>query len=128
MVEYDAIVVGSGITGGWAAKELCERGLQTLVLEAGRDVVPERDYKEHLAPWEMRFRGLGNRPHVEARQQVQRRPVGVDELSHVYRTDHVDNPYPTPADKPFDWFRARQVGGKSTIWGRQVYRWSDLDF
>jgi choline dehydrogenase-like flavoprotein len=127
-VEYDAIVVGSGITGGWAAKELCERGLRTLVLEAGRDVVPERDYKEHVPSWDMKFRGLGNRRHVGARQPVQSRSVSFDEFSHVFWTDDVDNPYSTEDGKPFDWLRARQVGGKSIIWGRQVYRWSDLDF
>ena len=126
--DYDAIVVGSGITGGWAAKELCERGLRTLVLEAGRDIDPQRDYTEHVPPWDMHFRGLGNRREVEARQQVQRRSVSFDELSHVFWTDDVDNPYTTPSDKPFDWLRARQVGGKSITWGRQVYRWSDLDF
>ena len=126
--DYDAIVVGSGITGGWAAKELCERGMRTLVLEAGRDIDPQRDYTEHVAPWDMRFRGLGDRRAIEARQSVQRRSVSFDELSHVFWTDDVDNPYSTPAEKPFDWFRARQVGGKSIIWGRQVYRWSDLDF
>ena len=126
--DYDAIVVGSGITGGWAAKELCERGLRTLVLEAGRDIDPQRDYTEHVPPWEMRFRGLGDRRAIEARQPVQRRSVSFDELSHVFWTDDVDNPYSTPAYKPFDWFRARQVGGKSIVWGRQVYRWSDLDF
>ena len=126
--DYDAIVVGSGITGGLAAKELCERGLRTLVLEAGRDIIPERDYKEHVAPWEMTFRGMGNRRAVETRQQVQRRSTSFDELSHVFWTDDIDNPYTTPPDKPFDWLRARQVGGKSIIWGRQVYRWSDLDF
>jgi choline dehydrogenase-like flavoprotein len=126
--DYDAIVVGSGITGGWAAKELCERGLRTLVLEAGRDIDPQRDYTEHVPPWNMRFRGLGNRRAIEARQQIQRRSVSFDELSHVFWTDDVDNPYSTPADKPFDWFRARQVGGKSIIWGRGVLRWSDLDF
>ena len=125
---YDAIVVGSGITGGWAAKELCERGLRTLLLEAGRDIVPERDYKEHVPSWDMKFRGLGNRQHVAARQQVQGRSVSFDEFSHVFWTDDVDNPYSTEDGKPFDWLRARQVGGKSIIWGRQVYRWSDLDF
>jgi choline dehydrogenase-like flavoprotein len=125
---YDAIVVGSGMTGGWAAKELSELGLRTLVLEAGRSLTPSRDYSEHRPTWEMPFRGLGDRRDVEARQPVQRRSVTFDEWSHDFWTDDVENPYSTPADKPFDWFRARQVGGKSTIWGRQVYRWSDLDF
>lgn len=126
--DFDAIVVGSGMTGGWAAKELTEAGLRTLVLEAGRPISPERDYTEHVAPFEMRFRGLGDRRTVEARQRRQRNSVSFDELSHVFWTDDVDNPYSAPADKPFDWFRARQVGGKSIIWGRQVYRMSDLDF
>jgi choline dehydrogenase-like flavoprotein len=126
--DFDAIVVGSGITGGLAAKELCERGLRTLILEAGREIDPQRDYTEHVPPWDMRFRGLGDRRVVEARQQFQRQSVSFDELSHVFWTDDVDNPYSTPADKPFNWLRARQVGGKSIIWGRQVYRWSDLDF
>lgn len=126
--DFDAIVVGSGITGGLAAKELTELGLRTLVLEAGRPIDPARDYGEHRAPFEMKFRGLGDRRHVDERQQVQRRSVSFDELSHRFWTDDVDNPYTTSAERPFDWLRARQVGGKSIIWGRQVYRWSDLDF
>jgi choline dehydrogenase-like flavoprotein len=126
--DFDAIVVGSGISGGWAAKELTELGLRTLVLEAGRPIVPARDYVEHTPSWEMPFRGLGDRRTVAARQSVQRHSVSFDELSHVFWTDDVDNPYTTPPDRPFHWFRARQVGGKSIIWGRQVYRWSDLDF
>jgi choline dehydrogenase-like flavoprotein len=126
--DFDAIVVGSGMTGGWAAKELTERGLRTLVLEAGRPITPERDYVEHKPPWEMPFRGLGDRRSVAARQPMQSHSVSFDEWSHVFWTDDADNPYSTPADRPFYWFRARQVGGKSTIWGRQVYRWSDLDF
>jgi choline dehydrogenase-like flavoprotein len=126
--DYDAIVIGSGITGGLAAKELTEAGLRTLVLDAGRPVVPERDYAEHRPPWEVPFRGLGDRRALNARQPVQQRSVSFDEWSHKFWVDDVDNPYTTPAEKPFDWFRARQVGGKSIIWGRQVYRWSDLDF
>ncbi len=126
--DFDAIVVGSGMTGGWAAKELTELGLRTLVLEAGRPIIPEQDYVEHTPPWEMPFRGLGDRRTSLARQPVQRNSVSFDELSHVFWTDDVDNPYSTPSDQPFFWFRARQVGGKSIIWGRQVYRWSDLDF
>ena len=125
---FDAIVIGSGMTGGWAAKELTELGLRTLVLDAGRPISPERDYVEHTPVWELPFRGLGDRRAIEARQSMQRNSVSFDELSHVFWTDDVDNPYTTPADKPFHWFRARQVGGKSIIWGRQVYRWSDLDF
>jgi len=126
--EYDAIVVGSGMTGGWAAKELTELGLRTLVLDAGRPIVPNKDFHEHTPPWEMPFRGLGDRQTVARRQAVQRNSVTFDEMSHQFWVDDVDNPYSTPANKAFHWFRARQVGGKSIIWGRQVYRWSDLDF
>ena len=126
--DFDAIVVGSGMTGGWAAKELAELGLRTLVLEAGRPITPEQDYVEHKPSWEMPFRGLGDRRATASRQPIQSHSVSFDEMSHVFWTDDVDNPYSTPADRPFYWFRARQVGGKSIIWGRQVYRWSDLDF
>jgi choline dehydrogenase-like flavoprotein len=116
------------MTGGWAAKELTELGLRTLVLDAGRPIVPNKDFHEHTPPWEMPFRGLGDRQTVARRQAVQRNSVTFDEMSHQFWVDDVDNPYSTPADKAFHWFRARQVGGKSIIWGRQVYRWSDLDF
>ena len=126
--DFDAIVVGSGMTGGWAAKELTELGLRTLVLEAGRPIAPERDYVEHTPPWEMPFRGLGDRRTIAVRQSTQSHSASFDELSHAFWTDDVDNPYSTPSDRPFYWFRARQVGGKSIIWARQVYRWSDLDF
>jgi choline dehydrogenase-like flavoprotein len=105
-VTYDAIVIGSGITGGWAAKELTERGLRTLVLEAGRPVSPDRDSREHVAPFEMRFRGLGDRRAMEARQPMQRNSVSFDEISQRYWVDDIENPYSTPADQPFDWFRA----------------------
>jgi glucoside 3-dehydrogenase (cytochrome c) catalytic subunit len=126
--QFDAIVIGSGITGGWAAKELTELGLRVLVLEAGRPIVPERDYTEHVPVWQMPFRGLGDRLAAERRQATERNSASFDELSRVFWTDDVDNPYTTSEGKPFFWFRARQVGGKSIIWGRQVYRWSDLDF
>ncbi|MGH7714296.1 MAG: GMC family oxidoreductase, partial [Gemmatimonadaceae bacterium] len=125
---YDAIVVGSGMTGGWAAKELCERGLDTIVLEAGRAIDPKLDYVEHKRAWEMRYRGYGDRKALERDQFIQRKCYACDEWSGKFFVNDRDNPYTTPNDKPFDWIRGRQVGGKSIMWGRQVYRWSDLDF
>ncbi len=128
MIDYDAIVVGSGITGGWAAKELTEAGLNTLVLEAGPLIVPERDYTEHVPVSAMRFRGMGDRKRLGERQPVQRECYACDELGSAFFVDDVDNPYTTGEDEPFLFLRGRQVGGRSIMWGRQVYRWSDLDF
>lgn len=126
---YDALIVGSGITGGWAAKELTEKGLQVLVLEAGRSIVPEQDYVEHVPIWELKYRGWDSRPERERTQFVQRECYyACDEYSHKFFVSDLDNPYSTDPGKPFSWIRGRQVGGKSITWGRQSYRWSDLDF
>jgi choline dehydrogenase-like flavoprotein len=125
---YDAIVVGSGITGGWAAKELGEKGLETLVLEAGRPIDPDKDYVEHVPAWEKRFRGMGERRREMSDQPVQRTCTGMDEWNSKFFVNDQENPYTTEPGKPFLWIRGRQVGGRSIIWGRQTYRWSDLDF
>ncbi len=125
---FDAIVVGSGISGGWAAKELCERGLRTLVLEAGRPIDPARDYVEHVPPWEVRFRGKGDRKALERDQPIQKHCYACNEYSGKFFVNDRDNPYTFDPGKPFHWIRGRQVGGRSLMWGRQVYRWSDLDF
>lgn len=125
---YDAIVIGSGITGGWAAKELTEKGLKTLVLEAGRPIVPEEDYGEHVPPWEMRFRGMGDRRAQLRDQPIQSTCYACDEWSAKFFVSDKEHPYTTEPGKPFRWIRGRQVGGRSIVWGRQCYRWSDLDF
>lgn len=125
---YDAIVIGSGMTGGWAAKELTEKGLKTLVLEAGRPIVPEQDYVEHVPPWEMRFRGMRDRRRQMEDQPIQSTCYACDEWSAKFFVSDKEHPYTTAPGKPFRWIRGRQVGGRSIVWGRQVYRWSDLDF
>lgn len=125
---YDAIVVGSGMSGGWAAKELCARGLRTLVLEAGRAWDPVADAVEHVPPWEQPFRGLGDRRRAEARQPVQRESVAFDAMSRRFWADDVEHPYTHADGRPFHYFRPSHVGGKSVMWGRQVYRLSDVDF
>ncbi|HLK04589.1 MAG TPA: GMC family oxidoreductase [Candidatus Acidoferrum sp.] len=126
---YDALIVGSGITGGWAAKELTEKGLNVLVLEAGRTIVPEKDYVEHVPAWELKFRGWDERPQRQETQPVQREVhYACDEWSHKFFVNDKENPYTNAAGTKFSWIRGRQVGGKSITWGRQSYRWSDLDF
>jgi choline dehydrogenase-like flavoprotein len=125
--EFDAIVVGSGISGGWAAKELTEKGLKTLVLERGRDVEHRKDYiTEHRAPWEFRHRERRLVPNQHPEQAVQIRGGTVNETNrHFYLSDR-DHPYQEAA--PFTWVQGGTVGGRSLLWGRQCYRWSDLDF
>jgi choline dehydrogenase-like flavoprotein len=123
---YDAIVVGSGISGGWAAKELTEKGLQTLVLEAGEPIVPERDYAEHVPTWDVKFRGMRDRQYMKVHQPMQLHIA--DEWNAKFFVDDLENPYTTPPDQPYLFLRGRHVGGRSVMWGRQSYRWSDLDF
>lgn len=125
---WDAIVIGSGISGGWAAKELSEQGLRVLVLEAGRPIDPARDYLMNAPAYEFDYRYMGDEKHLSTRQPVQRKCYACDEGATQFFVDDVDNPYTTPEGKPFDWIRGRQVGGKSIMWGRQCYRMSDLDF
>jgi choline dehydrogenase-like flavoprotein len=126
---YDALIVGSGITGGWAAKELTEKGLNVLVLEAGRTIIPERDYVEHVPLWELKYRRWDDRAERQRTQFIQREcDYDCDEFSHKFFVNDLENPYTTAPGKPFTWIRGRQVGGKSITWGRQTYRWSDLDF
>src|SRR5579863_866168 len=108
---FDAIVVGSGMTGGWAAKELTEKGLKTLVLEAGRPIVPEQDYVEHVPAWDMKFRGMGDRRFQLKDQPIQRTCYACDEWSSKFFVKDTEHPYTTAPDKPFRWIRGRQVGG-----------------
>ena len=123
--QYDAIVVGTGVSGGWAAKELCENGLKTLVLERGRMVKHIEDYPTmHKDPWDMP--NGGKTPQKILKDYNKQSRWGINEPTrHFYNKDS-DHDY--DEIKPFDWIRGTQVGGRSLIWGRQTYRWSDLDF
>jgi choline dehydrogenase-like flavoprotein len=125
---YDAIVVGSGATGGWAAKQLAQKGLEVLILEAGRDVDPAKEYTEHTFPYETEFRGFGNQQELERTQPIQSRCYACNEYGHQFFVNDLENPYTTPPDKPFSWIRSRQVGGRTIPWGRQSYRLSNYDF
>jgi len=124
---YDAIVVGSGISGGWAAKELCEHGLKTLVLERGRMVRHIEDYPTaNMDPWDFKYKG--NNTVEEQKQQLKQSRTGYTTSAaskHWFVNDLV---HPYNEVKRFDWMRGYHVGGRSIMWGRQVYRWSDIDF
>lgn len=129
--QFDAIVVGSGVSGGWSAKELCEAGLKVLLLERGRDVQHQGpEYKDFQAPWEIENRSL--------------MPEGFDEngkykfyaqVGYAYKTeneqwfvDENEHPYSYPEGQPFMWIRGYHLGGRSITWARQSYRWSPMDF
>jgi choline dehydrogenase-like flavoprotein len=123
---YDAIVVGSGISGGWAAKELTEKGLRVLMLERGRNVEHIKDYVNATkGPWEYAHRG-GRTKSMEELYPVLKRDYPLNEKNLAFWASDQDNPYTEV--KRFDWFRGYQVGGRSLMWGRQSYRWSDFDF
>ena len=125
--EFDAIVVGSGITGGWAAKELTEKGLKVLVLERGRDVRHGVDYLgEHAPDWKLPFQGKPPRELYKEQYPVQSTSYAFNEATRHFFVNDQQNPYQT--DKPFHWVRADVVGGRSLLWGRQTYRWSQQDF
>src|ERR1700761_7821248 len=123
--DFDVIVVGSGITGGWAAKEFCERGFKTLVLERGPPVEHGQYPTENKAPWNMPFRGLGD-PVGWKRDYGAAAPYisGLTEYSQQYYVRDSDEPYEVAPGSEFHWLRGYQLGGKSLTWGRHVPRFA----
>jgi choline dehydrogenase-like flavoprotein len=127
--HFDAIVVGSGITGGWAAKELTEKGLKVLVLERGSELVHGRDYLgEHVPPWKLPNGGFPDRELNKSDYAIQHHSAPVDDSNrHFFNNDRL-NPYVFDKDNPFYWVRGSRVGGRSLVWGRQCYRRGAQDF
>jgi choline dehydrogenase-like flavoprotein len=124
---YDAIVIGSGISGGWAAKELCEKGLKVIMLERGRDIKHITGYEEsNKAPWEYPHRTAGRTQQMIHDYPVLKRDYPLNERNLSFWVKDSECPY--TEIKRFDWFRGYHVGGRSLMWGRQSYRHSDFDF
>jgi len=123
---YEAIVIGSGMSGGWSAKELCGRGLKTLLLERGRDVRHLKDYPTmNTPPWEFEHRGQIPYDIAKENPVISRCYAFREDAMHFFVKDK-EHPY--VQDKPFDWIRGYQVGGKSIMWARFTQRWSEFDF
>ncbi|APS38161.1 GMC oxidoreductase [Salegentibacter sp. T436] len=125
--KFDAIVIGTGITGGWAAKELCEGGLKTLVLDRGRMVEHIKDYPTmNDDPWDYKFKGQVTREELKKQEKQARTGYTINDASKHWFVNDLKHPY--NEEKRFDWIRGYHVGGKSLMWARMSFRWSDLDF
>jgi len=125
-MTYDAIIIGSGMSGGWAAKELCEAGMKTLVLERGRIIEHIKDYPNmNKESWDWELRGAIT-PEDQKKHYKALRTGWVGEGTKDFFANDAENPYTEV--KPFMWLRAHQMGGRSQLWGKQTYRWSDIDF
>jgi choline dehydrogenase-like flavoprotein len=127
--DFDAIVVGSGISGGWAAKELTEKGLKVLLIERGRSITPEDYLGEHKGAWEMPFRGLGDRQRYERDYPIQSKTgYALSEYTEQFFVKDTDHPYGRDEARPFDWIRGYHLGGRSLTWGRCTPRWGEINF
>ncbi|MET0179578.1 MAG: GMC family oxidoreductase [Novosphingobium sp.] len=125
---FDAIVIGSGMSGGIAAKELCERGLKTLVLERGRKLEHGTSYTDWMQPWEVPNAGQIPEEELARDYPIQGKCYAVTTATQQYWVKDSEHPYSTPEDKPFAWIRGYHLGGRSLMWGRQSYRLSEMDF
>ncbi len=125
---FDAIVIGSGMSGGIAAKELCERGLKTLILERGRKLDHGASYTDWMQPWDIPNANMIPEEELARDYPIQRNCYAVNETTKQYWVKDSEHPYTTPEDKPFHWIRGYHLGGRSIMWGRQSYRLSPMDF
>lgn len=125
---FDAIVIGSGMSGGIAAKELCERGLKTLVIERGRKLEHGASYTDWMQPWEVPNAGQIPEEELARDYPIQSECFAVNSATQQYWVKDSQHPYTTPENKPFSWIRGYHLGGRSLMWGRQSYRLSAMDF
>ncbi|MBT6033637.1 MAG: GMC family oxidoreductase [Kordiimonadaceae bacterium] len=128
-MDFDVIVVGSGISGGWAAKEFTEAGMKTLVIERGRPVEHMSDYEgEGQDPWMMPFRDDVDRKLADEKYPIQQKCYAFKDSTKHFFADDTVHPYSQEENKPFAWIRGNHLGGRSLLWHRQSYRWSEMDF
>jgi len=128
MADFDAIVVGSGMSGGWVAKELCERGLKVCVVERGKSTKPEEDYTDMIDPWDYTHLNLTPEAEKQTDYAVQSTVYSwSDDTKHWWVKDS-EHPYETVGDTEYTWRRGYHVGGRSLMWARQCYRLSPIDF
>lgn len=125
---FDAIIIGSGISGGISAKELCERGLKVLVIERGRKIEHVADYMDSQMPWELPNNNQIPEEELARDYAVQRNCYAVNAATKKFWVKDSEHPYTTPEGRPFDWIRGYHLGGRSIMWGRQSYRLSPMDF
>ncbi len=128
MSDFDAIVVGSGMSGGWVAKELTERGLKVLVLERGKDVDPAKDYSDMLKPWEKKNLDKVAEDELKKDYEIQGDVYAMFESNKHFWVKDSDHPYENPKDRPYKWRRGYHLGGRSLMWARMSYRLAPLDF
>lgn len=130
MPDFDAIVIGSGMSGGWNAKELTQRGLKVLVIERGPEINPATDYSDHMAPWERPNLDRIPEDEVARSYYIQRKgvPYAVTQTTKQFWVKDDEHPYETPEGKPFQWLRGYHTAGKSLMWSRQTYRLGPQDF
>ena len=127
--NFDAIVVGSGISGGWAAKELAEKGLKVALIERGKNTIHGKDYLgEGKAPWDLPYHGKIPEDTLNNEYFIQQQNYALNQSTKQFFVSDKENPYKTQKDKPFSWIRGYQLGGRSLLWYRQSYRWSEMDF
>lgn len=127
-MSFDAIVIGSGMSGGIAAKELCERGLKVLIIERGKKIDPAVDYMDHLMPWELPLDNRVPEEEVARDYPVQSKCYAFGQATKKFWVKDSEQPYSVPDGKPFGWIRGDHLGGRSVMWGRQSYRLSETDF
>ncbi len=127
MADFDVIVVGSGMSGGWVAKELCERGFKVAVIERGRDINAVDDYKDHVDPWDTPNMGRKT-PEDKKKHPIQSEVYAFNQNTKQYWVDDNEHPYITPEGQDYKWRRGYHKGGRSIMWARQSYRLSEIDF